>query len=64
MDLAEAFLAEPQSMPVGHWFTEGNHYSPAGNAVVARWLARYVQNLAAETTWASGNASKPASALR
>ena len=61
MDLAEAFLAEPEGTAVSTWFTDGNHYSPAGNAVVAKWLARYVQNLASETTWASGNASRPAS---
>ena len=64
MDLGEAFLAEPATTPVARWFTKDNHYSPAGNAVVARWLARYVQNLAAETTWASGNASKRVSPLR
>ena len=39
-DLSEAFAAKVGSEGVGPWFAPGNHYSPAGNEIVADWLGQ------------------------
>jgi hypothetical protein len=40
VDLTRAFADPGAPGDVDDWFMKGGHYSPAGNAIVARWLGR------------------------
>ena len=40
VDLTRAFADTRAPGTVDDWFMQGGHYSPAGNAIVARWLGR------------------------
>jgi hypothetical protein len=40
VDLTLPFTDPRATGAVGDWFMNGGHYSPAGNALVARWLGR------------------------
>ncbi len=40
LDAVDAFLQVEGSPPLDGWFAPGEHYSPAGNRIVATWLAR------------------------
>ncbi len=42
IDLTEAFLAEPESVPLDRWFVHRFHYTAEGNEIVARWLAEWI----------------------
>jgi lysophospholipase L1-like esterase len=40
IDLTRAFVDPRAAGAVDDWFMNGGHYSPAGNAIVARWLGQ------------------------
>ncbi len=42
IDLTDAFLAEPGSVPLDRWFVQRFHYTVEGNEIVARWLAERI----------------------
>lgn len=44
-DLGDAFADEGDDTRIGEWFMPGGHYSPAGNAVVARWIEAQLREL-------------------
>jgi hypothetical protein len=40
VDVTRAFADSTARGEVADWFMQGGHYSPAGNAIVARWMGR------------------------
>lgn len=40
VDLTRAFTDSTARGDVADWFMQGGHYSPVGNAIVARWMGR------------------------
>lgn len=48
LDAAEAFQAVAEPVDVPSWFAPNGHYSPAGNQIVARWLAGMIRKKVAE----------------
>ena len=44
-NLADAFEAQGVDSPIEAWFSRGGHYSPEGNAIVARWIEQQLHGL-------------------
>ena len=40
VDVTRAFVDSTARGDAADWFMPGGHYSPAGNAIVARWMGR------------------------